>query len=1259
MPRRRRPPAIVIEPDRFVGALAHLPDLRPVQPSGGEPPDVVFDVIRGADLVALRVEVFGLELIAGNEPVLRAGNADGHLIVHMSFQHTAERAIYEAKVLPPVDDDHSSPDPQSTATFNPPEQARPAKGSRVVFTVPADFEIEFSTEGILAAVSQLPMAVHPLARPRPTLARIPDGRVIGLTPGLVAIPSAGGLVVAPETTRRVGPDPTTTAGLTSLMRDRRIARAINARLGSVPTTRAHLEDEAVESTVVIGGNPIRVPGVVGTGGVIGRIPDIVLARRSKLSREPRQFETAIEAPYRLIISPSALGGWAHATVPVEALTDDGDDATQPNERRVELWHSRLGVRKSEPDGAVTIDQVSTYHRTIRAIWARDREAMNWQQEFVPPHADLPFRSSLDGADRHMIVRQSAETWVGDDGKPIQPDVVDARRLYLSAVGAWLDLHGKWTTLPYSEADPAMSSITSWDHIAPMGRDQYVKVVYPGYLWPFGHKASLVKLTERKMKDASNSVAGLYQRKFLVVKEPVKRFNQPDLPFTEVRVAPLVTPTLTPDPGNLQNSAFVPNVDSAPFTFILHCRDHEDREVKLATPLTWVAEHFDDTTAIQTVHSPFSVIQADGQQVAFAPAVKGGETIAPTTQFTIDAEAFIGGSTPTMVDADVTIDAVERLSAVGPVTIEYFGKYLTDGFDGSGNKGEVWAELVNAETLGFGAASSSGSESAGGFIQPDLSVAGLSRAQGVVNDLANVANQDYDPVAFLSGVLPKLFGLVDLVDLLDAIGVDLSDAPSVVSETLGRIDAFIADLERAKKMVEDAVSDAQKLVGRAQGKTADLQNQAQAALTAAQNLEGLVDTAVDDILTEITGLLDATESEVQTALANPFAALRTALDEVPNVAPLLPPLVRTQLETLASVLKEILDAADFVTEIVRFVNGLAGSSAQFSYRYEWVPKLKSWPSEADPVLKLTERSLVISVEGRVSGKGEMGVEALAELKDFSLILLPGIELVAFKFDHLSFSAGSTGKSEVDVVLNDIEFLGLLGFIEVLKELIPFDGFSDPPYLDVTAAGLKAGFSIDLPNVAVGVFNMSNMSLGADVQVPFLGEMVTVGFNFCTRERPFVLAVSFIGGGGFFGLRLSPTGLVVLELSLEAGAVLAVDFGVASGSISAMLGIYMRLEGDAGSLAGYFRLRGEVDVLGLISASIELYLELTYDFDTGKMFGRATLTIKVEVLFFSASVTIEAERQFAGSNGDPNFIDVMVEDDGTSPAWSQYCLAFAGA
>ncbi|MER5638951.1 hypothetical protein ABT095_18550 [Kitasatospora sp. NPDC002227] len=49
-------------------------------------------------------------------------------------------------------------------------------------------------------------------------------------------------------------------------------------------------------------------------------------------RPPEPTETAIELPQRLLLSPQRRGGWTHATAPVE---HDG---------RVELWHSRLGVR---------------------------------------------------------------------------------------------------------------------------------------------------------------------------------------------------------------------------------------------------------------------------------------------------------------------------------------------------------------------------------------------------------------------------------------------------------------------------------------------------------------------------------------------------------------------------------------------------------------------------------------------------------------------------------------------------------------------------------------------------------------------------------------------------------------------------------------------------------------------------------------------------------------------------------------------------
>ncbi|HTE44940.1 MAG TPA: hypothetical protein VK636_06830, partial [Gemmatimonadaceae bacterium] len=121
---------------------------------------------------------------------------------------------------------------------------------------------------------------------------------------------------------------------------------------------------------------------------------------------------------------------------------------------------------------------------------------------------------------------------------------------------------------------------------------------------------------------------------------------------------------------------------------------------------------------------------------------------------------------------------------------------------------------------------------------------------------------------------------------------------------------------------------------------------------------------------------------------------------------------------------------------------------------------------------------------------------------------------------------------------------------------------------------------------------------------------------------------------------------------------------------MAGVYFRMENDACSLTGYFRLGGNVSVLGIISASLELYLSLSYEFSTGKCVGTASLTIEVDVFMFSFSVTVTCEKKFAGSNGDPTFRDLMgpqpelaLPDElaaigaDTPYAWRDYCEAFA--
>jgi hypothetical protein len=355
-------------------------------------------------------------------------------------------------------------------------------------------------------------------------------------------------------------------------------------------------------------------------------------------------------------------------------------------------------------------------------------------------------------------------------------------------------------------------------------------------------------------------------------------------------------------------------------------------------------------------------------------------------------------------------------------------------------------------------------------------------------------------------------------------------------------------------------------------------------------------------------------------------------------------------------------ATTLASLTAFVSGLLAEGGGFRAHYQWQPLLKSvsLTAGAPPLLEVDPHGLTLSLEARAAGEAGVSVDVLAELRNFSLHLFPDAPLVRLQFRRLAFRSASGRKTEVDVVFGGIEFVGVLSFVQTLQELIPFDAFSDPPYLDVSSEGVTAGFDLALPATAIGVFALQNISLGADARVPFLGnEALSFGFNFCTREKPFCLTVMALGGGGFVAMRLTPRGLVLLEMALEAGACMAITLGVASGSVSAMVGLYLRLEEQAGCLTGYFRIRGEVDVLSLISASITLELALTYEFNSGKMVGRASIEIEVEVFLLSFSVTVTCEKRLAGANGDPTFADVMNLEDGNSQAWSQYCGAFAAA
>jgi hypothetical protein len=348
-------------------------------------------------------------------------------------------------------------------------------------------------------------------------------------------------------------------------------------------------------------------------------------------------------------------------------------------------------------------------------------------------------------------------------------------------------------------------------------------------------------------------------------------------------------------------------------------------------------------------------------------------------------------------------------------------------------------------------------------------------------------------------------------------------------------------------------------------------------------------------------------------------------------------------------------------------------------FTWQPKVALMNSDAPgstsnrlPLVTTPDTQLTIRARAEVllqdvpTGMGEPAFVVEGVLTSFAINIVGVLLLTVGK---LSFRA-EPGK-KVDVRLNDIEleFVGALSFLNNLAEVLPKTGFSDGPAVQATPDGVTAGYSIGLPSTGVGAFSLENIALSAQLTLPFT-RPVGLRLSFSDRSHPFLVTVSLIGGGGYFALNLTTAGIDVLEGSVELGANVTLDLAVVSANVHVMVGFYFAKAAD-GSVAfsGYVRVGGSVDLLGLVSVSIELYLALDFFSKPkpGIIGGQASLTVGIHVAFFNKSLTLHVERHFAippRANlpvlgnvrfpflSDPSFEEMVTRDD-----WRAYCLAFA--
>ena len=503
---------------------------------------------------------------------------------------------------------------------------------------------------------------------------------------------------------------------------------------------------------------------------------------------PTDLETAIELPYRLIISPGAGAGWANAQAP---FTFEG---------RTELWHTRLG-RAVTKSGKTTIEEASrTAPLPMRAIWSPD---FHDHQALTDPGIEAPFRAAMSPNDREQLVILTAGS-VGYEvagtffNSPYTPTPFYASRLFLSALGGWLTSRGEWPDPPFYTLPPGIEGgptaqqldLVEWYHVATMGRDHYVRIVYEGYLYPFGHKASLVKVTERKIVPRGTGgittpTAYLRQRMYVVVREHEINYQTAlfahggrELPFWQsIRITTEVTPDIDPPPPPPADAnAFWITVGGQYFNFHCSATDLAGKQFDFLAPLIFVSQSEASIPSAQTTYQQAGAARAcavKGNVIAYADP-SAGDTSLKTTALVFDAQILQPNGPfasvpflPVLSEAAVNNRALDQLLGTSSgVTIALYQAYLNNGLDSNAG---VFAALVNAP---LGVAFSA--NQSGGFASPAFNVTGLSARKGLVSGtaldpapgagLADAAAGLIDPGNFFT-IDAKLFGTVPLKFLI--------------------------------------------------------------------------------------------------------------------------------------------------------------------------------------------------------------------------------------------------------------------------------------------------------------------------------------------------------------------------------------------------------------------------------------------------------------------------------------------------------------
>jgi hypothetical protein len=209
--------------------------------------------------------------------------------------------------------------------------------------------------------------------------------------------------------------------------------------------------------------------------------------------------TSIEFPDRLLISPEPTAWLHHEPLPIASSKPTS------SVHWTEIWNSRIqNKRQLVPEQNPQDTDVGSRTSAVRF------RAVNNTNDI-----DRVPATSLSMQQRKFIAQKCSN--------PSNPYLISSSQFMLTPLGATARLKSEWS--------PAGSpTLASWEHETVTGRDQFIRTVELGYLYPFGHRATRQVIKQRDFVALGSAawISEVQKQVFIAVDELERRYDHPRL-----------------------------------------------------------------------------------------------------------------------------------------------------------------------------------------------------------------------------------------------------------------------------------------------------------------------------------------------------------------------------------------------------------------------------------------------------------------------------------------------------------------------------------------------------------------------------------------------------------------------------------------------------------------------------------------------------------------------------------------------------------